>query len=178
MMHELITCDSVVDDVLATFGEALGRDAAAYRGHVYRTLNFARALAGTASDALAVAAVFHDLGIWSDGTFDYLDPSAERAARYLAGRPGAIDGAEVDRMIRLHHKVRRCPEDAGPLAEAFRRADLVDVSLGALRFGLPRAFVTEVRTAFPNVGFHRCLVRISTRWFVRHPTRPLPMMQW
>lgn len=177
-MHEVITGDAVVDDVLATFQEALGRDATAYRGHVYRTLNFARALAGTPSDALAVAAVFHDLGIWSDGTFDYIDPSAARAASYLAGRPGAIDAAEVDRMIRLHHKLRPCPGDAGPLAEAFRRADLVDVSLGAIRFGLPRAFVTEVRAAFPNAGFHRCLARVGARWIVRHPARPLPMLQW
>jgi hypothetical protein len=115
-MTTLVTHHAIVDEVLATFGEALGPDAAAYRGHAYRTLNFARALAGTDSDALAVAAVFHDLGIWSDGTFDYLDPSASRAARYLAGKPSTIDGAEVNHMIRLHHKLRPCPEDAGPLA--------------------------------------------------------------
>jgi hypothetical protein len=178
LMSEIVTDHAIVEEVLATFGEALGSHVTAYRGHVYRTLNFANALAGTTSDSLAVAAVFHDLGIWSDGTFDYLAPSAARAARYLADKQGSIDGAEVDRMILLHHKVRPCPEDAGPLAEAFRRADLVDVSFGALRFGLPRAFVSEVRATFPNAGFHRGIARAAVGWIKAHPTRPLPMMRW
>ena len=64
--------------VLATWREALGRDVDAYRGHVYRMLNFSRALAGDerAGDALAVAAVFHDLGIWTEG------PSQSSTRRY------------------------------------------------------------------------------------------------
>ena len=41
----LVTRHALLDDVLATWQHALGRDATAYRGHVYRTFNFARALA-------------------------------------------------------------------------------------------------------------------------------------
>lgn len=176
----VLTAHPVIDDVLATWRGALGHDADAYRGHVYRMLTFARALAGEElpGDALAVAAVFHDLGIWTDGTFDYLEPSARRAEEWIAAHELAVDSREVVRMIALHHKLTRCPAEAGALAEAFRRADLIDVSLGAIRFGLPRTFVREVRTAFPNAGFHRCLARVSTSWFLRHPLRPLPMMRW
>ena len=31
----------------------------------------------------AIASVFHDVGIWTDHTFDYLDPSIEQAKIYL-----------------------------------------------------------------------------------------------
>jgi hypothetical protein len=180
---EIVYRQAVIDEVLGARRDALGGDLAAYRGHVYRVFNFARNIAGSPAhdDAIAVAAVFHDLGIWSDGTFDYLAPSARRAADHLAGAPGAhgaIDAQEVERMILLHHKLTRCAPEDGALAEAFREADLVDLSLGAARFGLPRAFVRETREAFPNAGFHRCLVRVSTRWIARHPTRPMPMMRW
>ena len=32
----------------------------------------------------AVAVAFHDLGIWTDNTLDYLPPSVNRAKTYLA----------------------------------------------------------------------------------------------
>lgn len=132
----LLTHHALIDDVLAVWRDALGRDADAYRGHVYRVFNFARALARDPlrDDAIAVAATFHDLGIWSDMTFDYLAPSARLADDYLASRRPELDRGEVARMIALHHKLTRCPVDAGALAEAFRRADLIDLSLGAVRF--------------------------------------------
>ncbi|MFT3764618.1 MAG: HD domain-containing protein [Minicystis sp.] len=176
----IVVQNAVLDDLLATWRDALGRDAEAYRGHAYRVLNFTRALAdrSDADDTIAVAAIFHDLGIWSDGTFDYLEPSARRARDHLAAHDTPADADEVARMILLHHKITRCPADAGPLAEAFRRADLADVSLGVIRSGLPRSFVREVREAFPNAGFHRCLLRVGAGWIARHPTRPLPMMRW
>ncbi len=160
---------------------------------MYRVFNLARALAGLGDDgappgrsqtpgdhdeAIAVAAVFHDLGIWSDGTFDYLAPSGRRAAEHLAARGPSAHSDQVDRMIAFHHAMTSCRATAGPLAEAFRQADLIDVTLGALRFGLPRAFVREARAAFPNAGFHRCLLRVGAGWMARHPTRPLPMMRW
>ena len=176
----LVTTYALIDDVLAAWREALGDDGAGYVGHVYRMFNFARALVADPSrdDTLAVAAAFHDLGIWSDGTFDYLEPSAERASAYLAERRPDLDAPEVARLILLHHKLTRCPPDAGPLAEAFRRADLIDLSLGAVRFGLPREYVEEARAAFPNAGFHRGLLRVGAGWAARHPSRPLPMVKW
>jgi hypothetical protein len=172
----LVTSYALIDEVLLAWRDALGDDAAGYAGHVYRMFNFARALVGDPSrdDTLAIAAAFHDLGIWSDSTFDYLEPSAERASAYLAERRPDLDAPEVARLILLHHKLLRCPPDAGPLAEAFRR----DLSLGALRFGLARDYVAEARAAFPNAGFHRGLVRVGAGWAARHPSRPLPMLKW
>lgn len=170
----------LVEDVLARFEPALGRDAAAYRGHVYRVLNLTVALLQEqrASDSLALAAACHDLGIWSASTFDYLDPSQRLAEDWVATNALAVDLPQVRRMIMLHHKLTRCAPGDGLEAECFRRADLTDLTYGLVRHGIPRAFLRELRATFPNAGFHRCLGRVAMRWVLRHPTRPLPMIRW
>jgi hypothetical protein len=68
----------LIDESLDAFRDAIAGDLTAYRGHVYRVFNFTRALASPTADRddkIALAAVFHDLGIWSDHTVDYLPPS-------------------------------------------------------------------------------------------------------
>ncbi|HEV7734253.1 MAG TPA: phosphohydrolase [Candidatus Binatia bacterium] len=168
----------LVEDILGTWTAALGADLAGYRGHVYRVLNLCRALAPSADDEqAAIATAFHDLGIWSDGTFDYLPPSVARATAFLdaTGRAPATDA--VARAIEMHHKLLPYHGDDALLVEALRRADLIDVSLGLVRFGVPREFVRQVRGAFPNCGFHATLARLIGRELVRRPWRPLPMMR-
>jgi hypothetical protein len=32
----------------------------------------------------------------------------------------------------------------------------------------------ELKAAFPNLGFHRMLLRRAGRWFLRHPLNPAP----
>lgn len=172
--------DGLLEDVLEQHRHVLGRDFAGYRGHVYRTFNFALALAGQppSSRGLALAAAFHDLGIWADGTFDYLEPSARRAVAYARTHGLAVDPAELEQTVVSHHKLTRYRGAEPARIEAFRRADWVDVSWGALRFGLPRGWLREVRRAFPNAGFHRCLLRVGWRWVRAHPARPLPVLRW
>ena len=79
-------------------------------------------------------------------------------------------------MIFWHHKLTpsRTPH---ALVEPFRRADLVDVTFGKVRFGLPRTLVRELYDAFPDAGFHRKLVRLSCANLMRHPLAPLPMLK-
>lgn len=64
------------------------------------------------------------------------------------------------------------------MVEVFRRGDWVDATMGLRRFGLPRSVVKDVQAAFPNLGFHRGLVRIALRELPRRPFHPLPMMRW
>ena len=179
-MTNLIREQPRIDAVVEVWREALGRDYPAYRGHVYRMFNFCRALHPEPADeeAIAVAAAFPDLGIWSDDTFDYLAPSADLARAYIKDAGLDLEVRGVTDMIGLHHKVTRCAPESGVAVDAFRRADLVDLSLGLIRAGLPRSFVREVRDTFPKAGFHRRLVQLSTAWFLRHPLRPLPMFRW
>lgn len=170
-----------LDSALGAHAHLLGPDLEGYRNHTYRVCNLCDALHGDATDDLektAVAAAFHDLGIWTDRTFDYLLPSVALAESYLrsVGRPAWID--EVRAMILQHHKVFPSGEAPGSLVEAFRQADWVDVSRGTLRFGVPRAFVRELYTVWPGAGFHGRLVQLSWRRWRTHPLSPLPMLRW
>ena len=85
---------------------------------------------------------------------------------------------EVQTIIEQHHKLTRYRGPFERAVETFRRADLVDVSLGLVRFGLPPSQVRAVRKAFPNAWFHRRLLVLTARQFLRDPLRPLPMMLW
>jgi hypothetical protein len=50
--------------------------------------------------------------------------------------------------------------------------------MGLRRFGLSRGQVKEVQAAFPNLGFHNNLIRITRKEFWNRPLNPLPMMKW
>ena len=166
-----------VDAILADHAQALGGDRAAYRNHVTRVLNFYLALSGrpVVPEAVLIAGAFHDLGIWTHRTFDYLAPSMDLASRHLSAIGRLALDEEVRALIYEHHKLGRYDQQFAGTVESFRRADLVDLSLGVIRSGLSREFVRSVRRALPNAGFHRRLVALSLRQFVRSPWRPLPM---
>lgn len=177
----MLTRLELLDSLLDLHAGALGADRVPYRNHNYRVVNFCAELLGDREpetlEKLSIAAAFHDLGIWTDGTFDYLDPSESRALAYLRERGCEEWAPEIGAMVQEHHRVRTA-RVGGALAEAFRKADWIDVSLGLLRFGLPGAFVRDVRTAFPNAGFHRRLVQLSLGQLLRQPWKPMPMMKW
>ncbi|HEY9102500.1 hypothetical protein [Chitinimonas sp.] len=168
------------DTLLQQYAPVIGADYMAYRNHGYRMMNYCLALAGEQPDGLekvGIAAAFHDLGIWTDHTFDYLPPSERLARDWLVqqGKTEWVD--EVVAMIAEHHKVSACGPAQGPLVEAFRRADWVDVTLGLRRFGLPRSLMREVNAVFPNEGFHWRLVQLSASQAWHHPLNPLPMFK-
>ncbi len=166
------------ENILKTHAEELGTDMAAYRNHVMRVLRFFRLLGGDCTEQLVIAAAFHDLGIWTAGTFDYLEPSIALAESYLEASNLTEHAQEVTAVIVNHHKLRPYRGPFEDSVERFRQADLVDVSLGLIRFGLTREDVRSIRSALPNAGFHRRLADLSVRQFFRHPLHPLPMMRW
>jgi len=170
----------LTEELIDSFSSELAGDLLAYRNHVYRVLNYYLALSGQPSPptAILIAAAFHDLGIWTHRTFDYLPPSLALANSYLAGCSHKTLADEVSTIIAEHHKLRSYQGRFTENVEMFRRADLVDVSLGTIRFGLPSAFVQSVRASFANAGFHRLLTRLAIRQLVRSPLRPLPMVHW
>lgn len=167
--------NEIVDAVVAQHAGALGESADTYRNHALRSLNYHALLLGhDVSDQAALAWAVHDLGIWTAGTFDYLDPSAGLAEQHAAEL--GIDHPErAVEMVLEHHKLRPHPNGE---TETFRRADLIDVSHGVLRLGIPREEVRAVVRALPYRGFHRFLAKGLTGHAVRHPTNPAPMMRW
>ena len=177
----LIEQVSLLDDLLNAHASEIGGDLTAYTNHTYRVLNFCVALAGRHTDVVekvAIAAAFHDIGIWTAGTFDYLGPSMAAASTYLTQSGRGAWLREIRQTILDHHKVRRYREYPDWLVEPFRRADWIDVTLGVRRFGLPRSLVREAYAAWPSAGFHGRLVQLSLGRLRRHPTSPLPMVRW
>jgi HD domain len=177
----LITSLPTVEQVLGNHASELGHDFIAYRNHVYRVVNLCVAILGDSRgelEKIAVAAVFHDLGIWTNHTFDYIAPSIARAREDLAARGMADWIPEIEAMIVNHHKVTPSRANPESLVESFRRADWIDVSRGLRRFGLPRTFIAAVAATWPNAGFHRRLVQLTIHRFWRHPLSPLPMVKW
>lgn len=172
---------ALLDEILETWKPTIGDDYLGYRNHCTRMLQFCFALAELGEEdrrKCIIASAFHDIGIWVANTVDYIPPSLAPAVEYLT-QQGLDDWRpEVILMITEHHKVRAYTDERYPLVEPFRKADLVDFSLGMIRFGLPRAFVKEVQDRFPNAGFHFGLVKRASAWFVRHPFNPAPMMKW
>jgi hypothetical protein len=172
---------ALVDDILQLHAQALGPDLPAYRNHVTRVLHFVFAIAPqlqSAPQPILVAAGFHDLGIWTARTFDYLDPSSQLALVYLKAQGLESLWPEVDLLIQQHHKLRAYSGPFENSVEAFRRADLVDLSFGLVRCGLLRTFIQSVRSQFPNAHFHARLAAFTGQQFLRTPLKPLPMLRW
>ncbi|TXT37299.1 MAG: hypothetical protein FD135_3706 [Comamonadaceae bacterium] len=171
---------ALVDELLSGFASDLGDDFVAYRNHINRVLNVYLALNGQLqpSTAVLVAAAFHDLGIWTQRSFDYLKPSVDLAKNWLASQGLSELEAEVDTIITEHHKLSLYTGAHFASVEAFRQADLVDVSMGLIRFGLPGSYIRLVKQAFPSAGFHRKLLSLTINQFKRSPLRPLPMIHW
>lgn len=170
----------LLDELLDAHAGALASDAGAYRNHAYRVANFCFAFSAvdrSQLDKIAVAAACHDLGIWTDRTFDYLEPSALLATRRLLESPHAAWADEVREMILQHHKLTRYRANADWLVEPFRCADLIDLSRGLVRFGLPRTLVREILAQWPNAGFHKRLLSLAGERARSHPLSPLPMLR-
>lgn len=181
-LMEFIRENDHIDLILDRYRDVLGDSFVTYRNHVYRIVNLVemltpRRLTGAEVEKFAIAAAFHDIGLWSDHTLDYLAPSAALACKYLESIKRAEWEEEITAMINWHHKVTVYK---GPYAEAvnlFRKADWIDVSRGLRHFGVDRGEIVHLYAEFPEEGFHRYLLKRGTAWAIRHPLRPLPIFR-
>jgi hypothetical protein len=179
MSDEILHTHPLIEEIFATHREhARGDDAGyeGYRGHAYRVLNLARAIVpdeDERDDKLAVAAAFHDLDAFT--ALDYLASSIRAQDAWLQRTGRGAWAAELAVVVAQHHRFLPYRGAHAQLAEAFRRADLADLSQGLVRSGIPRPHVRAVRAAF-DVGpfFTRVVPRAVARNLVRHPLDPLP----
>lgn len=176
-MHEQ---SPILDGILESWRVPLGSDLAAYKNHCYRVLNFCLAFCDESAETMSkvsIAVAFHDLGIWTNSTYDYLGPSKQLAREYLAQTNQDSWSEEIETMIEQHHKLRKYKAHPNWLVEPFRKADWIDVSRGKLKYGLPSAFIAETLERFPNAGFHKRLIVLTKQRLKTHPFSPLPMMR-
>lgn len=178
MTPDILQSSILAEEILESHRHRAHGDDAGYDGHkahVYRVINFARALTPDQpdrDDKLAIASAFHDLAAFD--TIDYLVPSIEAQNAWLAdtGRENWSD--ELALIVAEHHRLltygSRRPYAA--LVEAVRRADLIDVSQGRIRFGLPRSYVDEVRATFDADVFFKRVIPSGARRAIRELQQP------
>lgn len=68
---QLVVEHPLIEEILGQWRDQIGAQWSGYRGHVYRMFNCCLALRACSAEEtakLAVAAAFHDLGLWSDRT--------------------------------------------------------------------------------------------------------------
>ena len=173
---------SLLEDILGKWEDVIGKDYKAYKNHVYRVTNFCYALQADMTDndkeKIIIAGCFHDLGIWSNNTFNYLSPSVKLAKAYLSKSNKETWFPEIGLMIKQHHKITQYNDNRYPLVNIFRKADWIDVSKGKRSFGLSKSVVNDVINTFPNLGFHKKIIKLTKAEFIKHPLNPLPMMKW
>ncbi len=175
---EIITEYFLLEELFSSFESILGNDLHKYKNHVYRIFNYAAFLKEEQElEKFAIASFFHDVGIWTHHTFDYLAPSAQLAKDFLADRNSTIDPEEIALMIDNHHKVSSYKGKFEEHVEIFRKADWTDVTMGAHHFEIPSSFIRKVEKQFPYKAFHFKLVKLFSGNFLKHPTSPLPMFK-
>ncbi len=175
----MIAFNSTIEALLLKHKEILALNYDMYRNHVYRVFLFCHLLDDSSnnSEKYAIASVYHDIGIWTDHTFDYLKPSIRGAEEYLHSINRADWIQEISLMIEMHHKISTYKSGDPHTVEVFRKADWIDVSLGLLKYGLNRSEIYAVRNSIPNVGFHKFLFVLLFKNFMKHPFNPFPIFR-
>ena len=171
----------LVDEILGGYRDVIKDDYAGYRNHVTRMLNFCHALnpnlTEQESKKLQIAAAFHDIALWTHNRVDYLVPSYQECQQWLEDNDLGDWQYELQIIIDMHHLVTRYKGPHAELAELFRKADLVDFSMGLVRHGISGDVIKAVKHALPNAGFHRTLMRFTWQQLKRKPFKPMPMMR-
>ena len=171
-MIQPIFSDPTVERHLPLIAEAVGRDFAAYRNHIYRVLSYALHFLGDdprGREHIAFALVFHDVGMWTDHELAYLEPSEVVAERVRAQHATHLDPRLVANIIHWHHKLRSFAGPDADIVNAARIADWVDASMGMVRHGVSRREVTAIEAAIPVLGFPETLMRLAKE--LRHGNR-------
>jgi predicted hydrolase (HD superfamily) len=127
-------------------------------------------------EVLLIAGLLHDVGLYDAASHGgvYVREGAEFTAELLRSR-----GWDEKRIrlcfdaIERHHELRS-QWDRGTEVELIRRADLVDISDGLVRFGLSREWIRDLFKAVSREGTYRTIGYEVAR-VLRH--RPLTFPQ-
>mgnify|MGYP005754207661 CR=1 FL=1 len=178
---------ALVERLLDGWRFQLGDDQVAFRNHVYRLIHYTRLIYPAISEdehhLLQVAATFHQVSIWLDGSTDYLQPSAERAGAWLARHSELCrrglerEQAILNGIIYCQNRLRPLSGSGFDLAEAFRKANWMEMFAGHLRFSQDKAAIRAIKSAYPGAGYHYRFTRLVMQRLRVDPLAPLPMMR-
>ena len=177
-IFSIVGKNEIIEQILSGYKQPLENDLIKYSNHVQRVYQFCTLLDPESDhpEKYAIASAFHDLGIWTHNTFDYLRPSISLARDWLLANNKKSLVAEISLMIEMHHKLTRY-NGRFSTVETFRKADWIDLTLGLFKFGIDRNHIQKIMRRFPTKGFHRFLILESSKNLLRNPFRPLPMFR-
>lgn len=176
----MIRSNPTIDHLLQAHEHIIGKDYDRYKNHVYRVFLNCLLLDDNSDheEKYAIASVFHDIGIWSNHTIDYLEPSIAKAKAYLNETGKSMWTEEMALMIDMHHKISKYKGNHKKTVETFRKADWMDVSLGLLTFGINKQAIKTNKKNYKNLGFHAFLIKSILKGFLHRPFKnPLPMFK-
>lgn len=158
---------NVIDHILDMNKVHLGRQFEIYQNHVYRVFILCQKIDNSPEniEKYAIASAFHDLGIWTDKTFDYLEPSMNQAKKYLIENNKEQCLEEILLMIDMHHKRSRYKGAYEGTVETFRRADWIDVTKGWMSFNISKVEIKELVNEYPIAGFHNFFFHKQSKTF-------------
>ncbi|MBP0904298.1 hypothetical protein ACFSKN_18620 [Mariniflexile gromovii] len=168
-----------MDDILEYYRPYLLIDFDKYKNHVYRVYLNCVQMDKNADNhqRYALASVFHDIGIWTNRTFDYLEPSIEAVLSFMELNTPFITPEEICLMINNHHKVTPYHGIYGITVETFRKADWMDLTFYLLHSSRNRKELRKKLKFYPYLGFHRLLLKMALKHSIRFPWKPLPMLR-
>jgi hypothetical protein len=158
---------SRVEELFSRYEIIIGKDFSCYRNHVYRAITYAMHFLEydlELEPLVETAFVYHDIGLWTDHELAYLELSEALALADNEKYEWGLNAEALRGAIHWHHKILPYKGPNEKVIEACRKADWVDASKGRIRKGLSKAVVQEVEAAFPNLGFHKALLRLTKNY--------------
>lgn len=166
----------MIPNILAPYSAILGADFQGYSNHASRVYYYSiTLLLMKQNKKLAIAAAFHDLDIWVNNDLDYLPGSAALACKYLKDQKLNYLPDEMQYIINNHHKMSRISGNIE--AEAFRKADLIDLTGGRIKFNIPKVLIREIEDKYPRLNFSRTIAKKVIKHMLKNPLHPLPMLR-
>ncbi len=167
----------VIDTILKRYRNKLGDAYQPYRNHAHRVYQYALILLlKRDSKKLEIAAAYHDLDIWLSQTMNYLKGSEAEARKHIEINKLDLLPDEVGFIIRKHHKLTRIKGSVE--AEAFRKADLIDLSAGWISYNIPKSIIKDTENQYPRLGFTKLVLKKTFVHALKHPLNPFPMLRF
>jgi len=168
--------DVEIPSILEEFKQVLSVDYSGYLNHCLRVYSYSKILLLVKEHRkMAIASAFHDLAIWTEGNMDYLDSSTLLATDYCEKKNILFLPDEIKYIINNHHKITKISDHIE--AEAFRKADLIDLTAGIVRFNLPKSIIQETEKKYPRRHFTKQIFSKIIRHALLNPKSPLPMIK-
>jgi predicted hydrolase (HD superfamily) len=167
---------------LAALRDAAGEEGGPMERHGLRVFLIADRLATARElnvdrEILLIAGLLHDVGLYDAASHGgvYVKEGAEFTAELL--RAQGWDEVRIRLCfdaIERHHELRT-QWDRGAEVELIRRADLVDVSNGLVRFGLSREWIRDLFKSVSRAGTYRTIGYEVAR-VLRHRPQTFPQI--